>query len=149
MRGTTNERKGRCSRFAPSCRAVASIAATILGTNAAWASPPFTLERELQELRERETQPWWPNRLGGAILVIVSVIPILGLVAAWFEFRAAKRQRSVAAAEQREPRGSTEHAALASSRHGILILSTALAFCVLELRFAFPVSSVGSTPPGI
>lgn len=101
------------------------------------------VKREVQKIRETEGELWWTNWIGRAIFVIVQFILIMGLVVAWSEFRAARRQRRAAAAEQQEVRISMEGIALKTSLHGILILGIALAFYFLYLRFVFPVTYVG------
>lgn len=102
------------------------------------------VRRELQKLREIERELWWTNWIGRVIFVVVQVILVVGLVVAWMEFRSARSQRQAAAEQPSEIRVSLEGVALKSSLHGILILSLALAFYLLYLRYVFPVTTIGS-----
>ncbi|MBL8900829.1 MAG: hypothetical protein JNM84_24570 [Planctomycetes bacterium] len=109
----------------------------------AWKSSLISelgLRSEAAKKRQREIDR--TNQIGLAIFGVVHVMLVLAMVAAGLEFASARRIRRTRSGEQTQIEVGLEGVALRTSLQGILLLTVALGFYFLYLRFVYPIVEV-------
>jgi hypothetical protein len=102
-----------------------------------------TFKRQGDQLIERKQIIFITNGISYFICAVAHILLALAAGAAFVEFRRAAAKRQQADNATNEMKLSLEGIALKTSLHGVILLSLAIAFYFLYLRFVYGVAEVG------